>query len=117
MATDQFGSHVLQSLLCCLHESLQLDADSKKAQSLRSNKSRHWKTKQAPMSSLFQTVEDSPPRSSLIVPSSFNDAAAKIVHALKGQMSGNEIRLLAGNPMSSPLLQVYYFYRSSGLFN
>ena len=110
LAFDQFGSHVLQSLLHSLHAKLREDSLINRKQSLRSNKSRNWKAKQVPMVSLFQPSESSTQKAPLLTPPSFNEVTATILHSLKGQLSGAEVRLLAGKPMSSPLLQVRIVY-------
>ena len=106
---DPFASHVVRALLLHLAPNVlgalaEAGGDGGK---LRSKKSAAYKSRQGPMKSVFEDVQESASRRPTSrVPKDFREVAVRIINALRDTLGENEVRALAANSVASPVLQV-----------
>src|SRR6266568_8151910 len=100
--THPYASHVIRSLLLLLSPNV---AESEDAQtSIRSKKSAAWKAKQGQMKSVFNDNKG-PPTSLKSCPPEFHNMARRLLQAVRDGMDENEIRAMAANKVTCPMLK------------
>ncbi|CAE6481739.1 unnamed protein product, partial [Rhizoctonia solani] len=102
---DPFGAHVLLSLLVLLSPQITRNQDSSHPNTTltRSKKSAAYKSRQGSMKSILSSGTEQ--TSTAVVPTSFQDIAAKFLDKLRESTDANEIRAFAANKVANPVLQ------------
>ncbi|KAI0035625.1 ARM repeat-containing protein [Vararia minispora EC-137] len=103
LVLDPFASHVVRALFAVLCPELFASDTS----IMRSKKSAAWKAKQGEFRSVFADGEGKsksvPPRASF---PEFRVMARRFIETIRDAMNANEVRALASNKASSPVLQM-----------
>ncbi|VDC06251.1 unnamed protein product [Peniophora sp. CBMAI 1063] len=105
LVLDPFGSHVLRALFMILCPSLFASENS----ALRSKKSAAWKAKQGQFKSVFVSEADKADKGKarqVTEPAGFSAMARRLIERMRDDMDANEVRSLAANKSSSPVLQM-----------
>lgn len=105
LVLDPFGSHVMRALFMALCPALFASEHS----ALRSKKSAAWKAKQGQFKSVFVSETDKAAKGKArqaTEPAGFNAMARRLIERLRADMDANEVRSLAANKASSPVLQM-----------
>ncbi|KAI0313257.1 armadillo-type protein [Amylostereum chailletii] len=108
LVLDPFASHVVRALFVLLCPGLfPGEASSTSQSALRSKKSAAWKAKQGTFKSVFS--EDSVKGKNVPLeasPPEFRAIAKQYIEALRNDLDENEVRAMAANKASSPVLQM-----------
>ncbi|KZV71404.1 ARM repeat-containing protein [Peniophora sp. CONT] len=105
LVLDPFGSHVLRALFMALCPTLFASEHS----ALRSKKSAAWKAKQGQFKSVFVSEVDKVDKGKArqaTEPAGFSGMAHRVIERMREDMDANEVRSLAANKSSSPVLQM-----------
>jgi nucleolar protein 9 len=103
LVLDPFASHVVRALFTVLCPSLFASDPS----IVRSKRSATWKSKQGEFKSVFTDEKEKGKAAPLrTIPVMLTEMSRRIIVAMRDNMDANEVRSLAANKASCPVLQV-----------